>query len=190
MKLRKLRQPRDGKPKPPLTRLKELPASDRAKVMEILRDHATADAKPLVERQVGFQCSLDALYKFFSWQVNQESLDAQNDMLETFEEFTRKRNPQWTAEKVRQHSIDFLMAYTSSRKDVIGFATIAAIDQRERHGQAKAKFEERKVSVSERRVALLEQKAAQADKAKGVLEDKELTEEQKAARMRELFGIS
>lgn len=38
--------------------------------------------------------------------------------------------------------------------------------------------------------ALLKQKAEQADAAKGITENKELSEAEKAARMRELFGVT
>lgn len=41
-----------------------------------------------------------------------------------------------------------------------------------------------------RKLSLLEKKAAAFDAAKGLLENKELTEDQRAKRMREVFGIS
>lgn len=41
-----------------------------------------------------------------------------------------------------------------------------------------------------RRLRVLEKKAAAFDAAKGLLENKELTEDQRAKRMREVFGIS
>jgi hypothetical protein len=46
------------------------------------------------------------------------------------------------------------------------------------------------VKVSERRMALLEKKAEQADQAKGIMADASTSEAEKQARMRELFGIS
>jgi hypothetical protein len=45
------------------------------------------------------------------------------------------------------------------------------------------------IKLDERRVKLLEEKAKLADQAKGVMEDKALSEEERAARMRELFGM-
>jgi len=41
----------------------------------------------------------------------------------------------------------------------------------------------------ERRIALLEKKAAQADAAAGVMNNAELSEEQKTARMKEIFRM-
>lgn len=45
-------------------------------------------------------------------------------------------------------------------------------------------------SLEERKIALLEKKSAAFDQAKGLIENKELTEAQRAARMREVFGIA
>jgi hypothetical protein len=57
-------------------------------------------------------------------------------------------------------------------------------------GQTKAELEKQKLAQGERKLVLLEKKAAAFDQAKGVLENKELTEAQRAARRREVFGIS
>jgi hypothetical protein len=57
-------------------------------------------------------------------------------------------------------------------------------------GRTKAELDRQKLELEERRVKVLEEKAAKADQAKGVLEDKALTEEQRVARMREVFGMS
>jgi hypothetical protein len=57
-------------------------------------------------------------------------------------------------------------------------------------GVTKAALEQQKLSIAERKLKLLETKAQQADQAKGILENKELSEEQKRLRMREVFGIS
>jgi hypothetical protein len=56
-------------------------------------------------------------------------------------------------------------------------------------GKTKAAQKEIELKQSERKLQILEKKAAQADAAKGVLEDKELTEGQRASRMKEIFGI-
>ena len=48
----------------------------------------------------------------------------------------------------------------------------------------------KKVSLDERKLKLLEAKAAQADKAKGILENRELSEAEKKSRMHELFGLA
>ena len=53
----------------------------------------------------------------------------------------------------------------------------------------KLELKERDVALTERRIKLLEQKAAQADAAKAIATDKNLTEEEQGARLRSLFGM-
>jgi pyruvate/oxaloacetate carboxyltransferase len=57
------------------------------------------------------------------------------------------------------------------------------------HDSAKLRLKEQDLALTERRIKLLEEKAAQADQAKGIVGDKELTEQEKAARLRSLFGM-
>lgn len=190
MSTRKLRQPGPGQKKPALTRLKELPAEDRARLMAVLRENTYTQAAPLCEQLVGFPCSLDVLSKFWQWQGTQEDLETSNDWLDQFEQFTRSQNPDWSADKVREQAIAFFLAQTAGKKDLKGFVQIAQIDQNERSGRIKAQLDERKVRVAEGRLTLLERKAQQADQAKGVMQDKALTEAQRAARMKEIFGIA
>lgn len=51
-------------------------------------------------------------------------------------------------------------------------------------------LKEKDLEIKERRIVLLEQKAAQADAAKATLGDAALTEEQKRERLRQIFGMS
>lgn len=54
---------------------------------------------------------------------------------------------------------------------------------------AKLKLKEKDQQLAERRVALLEKKAAQADAAEGVTRDEALTPEQREAKLKEIFGL-
>jgi hypothetical protein len=54
---------------------------------------------------------------------------------------------------------------------------------------AKLRLKEKDQQLTERRVSLLEKKAAQADQAKGIVGDQALSDEQKAAQLRSLFGM-
>jgi hypothetical protein len=189
MKKRKLRQPSNGKAKPPLTRLKELPSAERAKLMEVLRANTYAQAEAQFESLVGFACSVGVLSQFFQWQSTQEDLETSNDLVEQFEEFCRKQNPDWSLEKVREMAMGFFIAHATAKKDLKGFAQIASLDLEERKSKTKAKFESQKISISDRRVTLLEKKAAQADQAKAVTAS-QLTPEQKDAEYRRIFGMA
>lgn len=189
MKNRKLKQVNSG-PKPPLTRLKELPAEDRSKLLTVLGENTYDKAIPLVENLVGFACSRNVLSKFWQWQSAQESLENANDLVETFEAFCRKQNPDWSADKVRETSIAFFLAHTAQQRDVDSFVNVAHLDLSERTAKTKAGFEREKIDIQKRKVALLEQKAAQAEAAKNILQEKGLSEEERRNRMLEIFGIS
>jgi hypothetical protein len=54
--------------------------------------------------------------------------------------------------------------------------------------QTKAKLENRKLGLQERRVTLLEKKAAQADATDKVLTDAQLSPEERAQRIKEIYG--
>lgn len=54
----------------------------------------------------------------------------------------------------------------------------------------KVQLAERQTKVSEDKLKLLQEKAAKADQASGVMGSRELTEAEKIARMHELFGIA
>ena len=66
--------------------------------------------------------------------------------------------------------------------------TIASIATAKLHG-ARLELDKQKLGLQERRIVLLEKKAAAYDEAKGIFEDKTLTPEQREQMMREKFGL-
>jgi hypothetical protein len=189
-------KPRGGKASE-LTKLKLLPPAQQEVIWGWREE--LVDGKPLtnaalrnrIAKQFGIRLGLDKqLSEFWRWYGAQLELEQSNDLIEQFEEFTRTRNPDWSPDKVRQTGIEFFMAHTVAKKDANKFATIVTLDQNERFGKTKAAQKERQLDQQDRKIKLLEKKAAAFDQAKGVLENKELTEAQRAARMREVFGIS
>ena len=111
----------------------------------------------------GLRVSRRALSEFFSWYAARQDLQETSDLLETFEEFTRKRNPDWSEDKVRDVAIQFFMAHTVANKDVSKFVFVTQLDQNERFGRTKAGFKERQVSLAERKEA--DEKRSDAEKA-------------------------
>ncbi|HEY0966942.1 MAG TPA: hypothetical protein VGD88_06105 [Opitutaceae bacterium] len=53
----------------------------------------------------------------------------------------------------------------------------------------KLQLKERDQDLAERRIQILEKKAAQADAAEGVTRDEQLTPEQRQAKLKEIFGL-
>lgn len=78
----------------------------------------------------------------------------------------------------------YIMASTQGA-DIGDLATLAGIIG----DSAKLRIKEREVALTERRVVLLEKKAAQADAAEGIIKDGDLNETEKAQRLRSLFGM-
>jgi hypothetical protein len=157
--------------------------------VEYAASHSIADTVAWLKAD-GLRVSNRMVSEFLSWSQDQQDLDNCGATLETFEEFCRKRNPDWSPEKVRETACAFFIEQSVGRKDAKTFNVIANLALRDKEGKTKAKFEERKISVTERKIALLEKKAAAYDQARGVLENKELTEDERKARMRELFGLA
>ena len=65
-------------------------------------------------------------------------------------------------------------------------AQLAGVGLKARHDEAVLKLREQELGLKERRIVLLEKQAADAT---DVIKDGELTDEQKMARFREIFGI-
>lgn len=70
--------------------------------------------------------------------------------------------------------------------DIDELATLARI----MGDSAKLELKQREVAIAERRIALLENKAAQADEAAGIAANPNLTPAEKEARTKAVFGIS
>jgi hypothetical protein len=158
---RKLRQPSAGQPKPPLTKLKELPAEQRAKVMDLLRSQTYEEAQPGIEQLVGFSCPIYTLTRFHHWQKASEAMEVSAETTEQIGDFLRERYPDWTEEKMRETASAFFTMLAMSRQDTRGFACVARLgleSGRDRILAEKLKFDkaktERKLALNEQRLEL------------------------------------
>jgi hypothetical protein len=164
--------------------LLNLPEDQQAKLAGwLLNGVPYHEARVLVEKEFGLSLkSLDP-FKNFWREVCQPALLARRARAHSTAEQRAeeaKRNPGQfdlaTLDAIKQKAYEISEQPDASPKDVkaILMLVLKARDQ----------------DLEERRIAVLEKKALQAEQAKGVLEDKELNEAQRAARMREIFGIS
>ena len=161
MSQRKLKQPGTGQSKAPLTKLKELPSAERAKVMEILRARTYRDAEPLVGELVGFACSMDVLCRFFSWQGAQEDMEISKGVLSQVTTFMREQLTGWPEEKIREAAVSFFTLHALAKRDVKGFAHMARFYLQAEH----CKIEEKKLALEE-----LKFEESHRDKFKAALE--------------------
>jgi len=188
-------KPRGNQDVPPITRLKEIAQAKREVRQELWawREDPTltnAAIRGRIETTYGIQLSRDGqLSEFWPWLRHQIRAENWNERMSEFEEWYSKSNPEATTERIRQAGIAFFMTETAADGDRKGFVEVAHLDLKERDGKTKALMDEKKIQIAERRVRVLEQKAAQADQAKAVTESK-LTPEEKLAKMRQIFGMS
>ena len=125
--LRKIKQPPPGEAKPSLTRLKELSPDVRAKLMGILRANTYVQARPLVEAEVGFDCPVEALGRFFRWQAKASEEEAADDIAGEVEKFLRERHPDWTDAKLEELGSMFFMMKAMGDDDARGFVRAAQV---------------------------------------------------------------
>ena len=158
--------------------LKTLPPAIQAELWDLLQRTRLDDAVALVRERWQVKTSASALSNFFSWHPRSRVLERAATVTDE------------VVSKLKGAGID-LDDDTASRAGQAFFETLALQD-----GNAdlfldlrRLRQKDREHHLTERRVALLEQKAALADKAKGVVDDQTLTEEQKAARLREIFRM-
>lgn len=120
------------------------------------------------------------LNAFRQWELEQRESDLEAERQEEDERrLTEQFGSEWTLDQLREEVLKRSYAravkegdWASGRKTIVQDLNV------------------KKVQLDERKLVLLEKKAAAFDAAKGVMENKELSEEQRAARMREVFGIS
>ncbi len=88
-----------------------------------------------------------------------------------------------TVDGIKQKAFELAIAPQSDPKDVKALFVLLqkAADQ---------DLKNRQLALEERRVALLEKKAAQAEAAEGVVKDSTLTAEEQRKRIKEIFGMA
>lgn len=118
------------------------------------------------------------LNSFRDWELEQRTLDLEAERQEEDERRALAENPDWSLDQAREEVLKKAYKRASARGDFdLGLKTVVQ------------DLNVKKISQNERKLALMEKKAAAFDTAKGVMENKELTEDQKRQRMLELFGM-
>lgn len=163
--------------------LMQLPEKRQEQIIDILRAHSYKDAVPLVSKLLQKPVSQGSLYSFrqqyFRLHIMQEADTAANDV----ETLLREEFPNASEDKIKAagNTVFNARALSLLNNEETDAKTLIAI------GKHLVKLTE--LNLDERRVKLLEQKAAQADSAKAAMQDASLTLEQRNAKMKEIFGI-
>jgi len=112
------------------------------------------------------------------WIADQDWRDAEAEHMREDEDRFLKEFGTDNLDLVREKVLKRSYARTTAARDIeLALATV-------RHDVSA-----KRVTIDERKLALLEKKAAAIDQARATIASMELTEEQKQQRMRELFGI-
>lgn len=145
-----------------LTRLKNLSPEQREAIWG-WRSEVDSDQKPfsnaalrnrLAER-FGIRLSQDAqLSKFWSWQFHQTRVESYNGMLEQFQDFYSRLNPNASRQKVREAGIAFFMTEAAANGDRDAFLDVAHLDLAEVTAKTKAAHKERELKLAEEKFQL------------------------------------
>ncbi len=95
---------------PAMTRLKELPAPDRDRIMELLVAGTYAEARPAVEKIIGCDCPVPTLCRFFHWQNRANHVDGARDLIQQMDFFFSQGAPGWNWGEMVGSGFDALMA--------------------------------------------------------------------------------
>lgn len=165
-----------------LTRLKRLEPEERAEIFtwKDLPDRTNADIRKMIAERYGVKLTKDGqLSVFWSWQFRQGAMDHLDLMMSQDEENLRDKFPNLSRDTIRDGAIKRGYAVADMMGDVK--LTLQVVDR---------DLKDKTVGQDDRKLVILERKAAQADAAKGLIEDKALSEAERAARMKEVFGVA
>ena len=125
----------------------------------------------------GFTVSLSTLSEFYCWLRLKRRMDAAAERAAQTK-LELAKDPSFSSEEIERVAQTVFTAETLETGDVKGFVALA-----------KLRLNARKLDQDERRIALLEAKAAKADQADEVAKNGTMSSEEKQARMREIFGF-
>jgi hypothetical protein len=159
---------------------------------ELVNDKPLTNAqiRNRIAQQFNVRLKLDKqLSQFWSWYAVKLQLAKNESAVSALVEEYKSTNPDATPEQLQIIGQTFFTALALQQQDSQVWIATQRLNLDRDSARTRFELERQKLSQSERKIVLLEKKAAAFDQAKGVMGDAALTEEQKAARMRELFGM-
>jgi hypothetical protein len=140
------------------------------------------DAIERVRDEFGVKTSRAALSEFYTADVVPWKYARAHGVAGDFAKLAEGKFDEATRKRVQQLAFEIA---TSPHPDIEALSALSKI----LGDTTKLKLQQQKLSHDARRIELLEKKAAQADKAEGVLKDAALTDEQRTQRMRQIFHL-
>lgn len=159
------------------SKLKTLPSAKQDQLWEFLKDHGYEEALAFCKTELGVRTSVGALSDWFSWYPLSKQLQEAASLTNTLK-----------TELLNLPDLDLSDDQLSKAGQVMfEMIAIKQKDSKLYQGLRGLRLRERAQMADERRIVLLEEKAKQADAARETVESSQLTEVQKAARLREIF---
>ena len=164
------------------SKLLNLPEDRRIEILNLMETGMSyKDLRAAVEKDFGVRCWPSTFSDFYRQEKAKQIINRRIASLSVAHEIAeeaKKRPAQFdsaTVDHMSQIAFELAINPQASPKDIKTFFNMV--------------LKARDQDLESRRVALLEEKAKQADKAKDVIES-ELTPEQKALRLKQIFGAS
>lgn len=160
-------------------KLKTLPDALQEQLWQYARRNTIEKTLAWLAEKHGVVSSARALSEFFSW-YPRTALVRQSENFATSFEKTLRKLPELkiTGEQASQLAEVAFEIQAAQDRDPALFLALQ-----------KGKANREKLRLEERRVALLEKKAAQADAAREIVNNSQLSEEEQAQQVRALFGM-
>lgn len=149
------------------------------------------DVAAWVPGRFNFQVSTSAVGNFYQWLELKRRMDARNVLADQLK-LALAQDPNFSEEQIKKAGQKLFMAEGIIEKDARVFKAMADSTQDDaRLAQNREIIQLKKAAGKrdERKLAILEKKAAQADAAQGVSNDGTLTDEEKAAKLKQIFRM-
>ena len=168
-------------------KLKSLPPNQREMLIRWLLDENLSYEKAVkrLEQDFNVRTSLRAISGFYATECFSLRSSEANDFAARVEKELLSSDPNFdkaTLALIKQKTFERAYAKNGNLDELAILSGIIG-------DSAHLKLKERDIALKERRLALLEKKVEQADRAKGIVGDEKLSDEEKAARLRGLFGM-
>lgn len=169
----------DRKPRPD-SPLRNLPPERQAAIIAYLEKHSILETKNWLA-QDGFSASQDALSKFRSWYLLERQYQEYRETTDQLIEQIKEGMPGLTEEQI-----------TSYGQKVFNTLAIRSQDPEIWRVAQGIRLKDAKLALDTRHIALLEKKAAQAEAAMEVVENKggKLSPAEREAKLKQIFGMS
>lgn len=161
------------------SQLKTLPDQRQEQLVEFARNHTLAQCKEWLA-QDGIKVSPGSISRFLSWFHLRSQIQMHRNSVTSLQELLRSKLPDLPPGKLEEYGDALFSVQALAAGNPELYLRMRSLKARMRHESAKLHLEER-------RVKLLEEKAAKAD-AVEVVTHSTLSEAEKAKRIREIFN--